>query len=45
MKLFLVPIFWAICLFIIFFLLIHIFTKDKRKNLGDVLDKITTFPI
>jgi len=45
MKFILVPLFWIICISIIFFLLIHILTESKRKNLNDVIAKITTLPI
>ena len=45
MKFILVPLFWIVCISIIFFLLIHILTKSKRENLNEVIAKITTLPV
>ena len=45
MKFILVPLFWIVCISIIFFLLIHILTKNKRENLNEVIAKITTLPV
>ena len=45
MKFLIAPIFWIICLLIIFFLLIHILTKSKRGNIDDVIARASTLPI